>query len=199
MGVNKVNFGGKTLIDLTGDTLESADQLLKGIIAHAKDGSVITGLMEAGGGGTGYNFDGDPRWVSSGEFIVAETVLASDIDPILFNPKIMSGNDTDWIRGRYFLLFDATKTPSAYNAYTTTIDDSLNNIIAIINYAFGYGSKLPNQEFTAYLYAGGTYLLVEREYGNSAYDQISFANTNRKFYSGHKYCWVAWGMKAGNE
>lgn len=51
MGVNRVDFGGNTLIDLTGDTLESAEQLLKGIIAHAKDGSVITGLMEAGGGG----------------------------------------------------------------------------------------------------------------------------------------------------
>ena len=51
MAVNRVDFGGKTLIDLTGDTLESAEQLLKGIIAHAKDGNVITGLMEAGGGG----------------------------------------------------------------------------------------------------------------------------------------------------
>lgn len=51
MAVNRVDFGGNTLIDLTGDTLESAEQLLKGIIAHAKDGSVITGLMEAGGGG----------------------------------------------------------------------------------------------------------------------------------------------------
>lgn len=53
MAVNKVDFGGNTLIDLTGDTLESAEQLLKGIIAHAKDGSVITGQMESGGGGSG--------------------------------------------------------------------------------------------------------------------------------------------------
>lgn len=53
MAINRVDFGGNTLIDLTGDTLESAEQLLKGIIAHAKDGSVITGLMEAGGGGGG--------------------------------------------------------------------------------------------------------------------------------------------------
>ena len=51
MAVNRVDFGGDTLIDLTGDTLESAEQLLKGITAHAKDGSVITGNMEAGGGG----------------------------------------------------------------------------------------------------------------------------------------------------
>lgn len=54
MGVNRVDFGGNTLIDLTGDTLESAEQLLNGIIAHARDGSVITGLMEAGGGGGDY-------------------------------------------------------------------------------------------------------------------------------------------------
>ena len=53
MAVNRVDFGGDTLIDLTGDTLESAEQLLKGVIAHAKDGSVITGQMEAGGGGGG--------------------------------------------------------------------------------------------------------------------------------------------------
>lgn len=50
MAVNKVNFGGNTLIDLTGDTLESAEQLLKGIIAHARDGSQIVGALEAGGG-----------------------------------------------------------------------------------------------------------------------------------------------------
>lgn len=51
MAVNRVDFGGNTLIDLTGDTLESAEQLLKGIIAHAKDGSQIVGTLEAGGEG----------------------------------------------------------------------------------------------------------------------------------------------------
>lgn len=49
MAVNRVDYGGNTLIDLTGDTLESAEQLLKGIIAHAKDGSKIVGALEAGG------------------------------------------------------------------------------------------------------------------------------------------------------
>lgn len=52
MAVNRVDFGGNTLIDLTGDTLESAEQLLKGIIAHSKDGSKIVGALEAGGGGS---------------------------------------------------------------------------------------------------------------------------------------------------
>lgn len=42
MAVNKVVYGGKTLIDLTGDTV-TTDKLLKGITAHGKDGEVVTG------------------------------------------------------------------------------------------------------------------------------------------------------------
>lgn len=42
MGINKVVYGGKTLIDLTGDTV-TTDKLLKGITAHGKDGEVVTG------------------------------------------------------------------------------------------------------------------------------------------------------------
>lgn len=62
MAVNKVVYGNKTLIDLSGDTLVSADQLLKDIVAHCKDGSTITGTMEAGGG--------DIK-VDTGSFIIA--------------------------------------------------------------------------------------------------------------------------------
>lgn len=40
--INKVIYGGKTLLDLTGDTV-SADKLLSGITAHDKSGAVITG------------------------------------------------------------------------------------------------------------------------------------------------------------
>lgn len=42
MAYNKVTYGGKTLIDLTSDTV-TADTLLAGYTAHAKDGSVVTG------------------------------------------------------------------------------------------------------------------------------------------------------------
>ena len=40
--LNKVIYGGRTLIDLTSDTV-TADKLLKDITAHAADGTVITG------------------------------------------------------------------------------------------------------------------------------------------------------------
>ena len=73
MAVNKVNFGGNTLIDLTGDTLDSAEQLLKGIIAHAKDGAIIEGTLEAGGGGF---------QVALGTFIPAETKSLNSLPPI---------------------------------------------------------------------------------------------------------------------
>lgn len=38
--ISKVVYGGKTLIDLTSDTV-TADKLLSGVIAHDKSGDVI--------------------------------------------------------------------------------------------------------------------------------------------------------------
>ncbi len=42
MAINKVIYGGTTLIDLTADTV-SPDQVLSGITAHDKSGQAITG------------------------------------------------------------------------------------------------------------------------------------------------------------
>lgn len=46
MAVNKVNYGGKALINLTKDTV-SESSLLSGYTAHKKDGTVITGSFLA--------------------------------------------------------------------------------------------------------------------------------------------------------
>ena len=45
MANSKVIYGGKVLIDLTGDTVE-ADKLLKGYTAHGADGEPVTGTCE---------------------------------------------------------------------------------------------------------------------------------------------------------
>ena len=45
MAVNKVIYGGSTLIDLSGDTV-TADKLLAGYTAHCADGTAITGTLE---------------------------------------------------------------------------------------------------------------------------------------------------------
>ena len=41
--INKIIYGGRTLIDLTGDTV-TADKLLKDFTAHDKSGETITGI-----------------------------------------------------------------------------------------------------------------------------------------------------------
>lgn len=45
MAINKVNFNGKTLIDLTNDTV-TADTLIAGTIAHAANGERIVGTFD---------------------------------------------------------------------------------------------------------------------------------------------------------
>lgn len=47
MAVNKVVFGNKVLIDLTGDTV-TEEALLRGYTAHTADGSIVTGTAFAG-------------------------------------------------------------------------------------------------------------------------------------------------------
>ena len=46
MGNSKIVYYGETLIDLTGDTVEPA-KLLKGVTAHDKSGTLITGTFKA--------------------------------------------------------------------------------------------------------------------------------------------------------
>lgn len=47
MAVNKVIFGGETVIDLTNDTV-TPETLAKGVTAHDKSGAAITGTMQSG-------------------------------------------------------------------------------------------------------------------------------------------------------
>lgn len=48
MGINKVQYGNTTLIDLTNDTV-TADKLMQGYTAHDRSGAIITGTATGGG------------------------------------------------------------------------------------------------------------------------------------------------------
>lgn len=112
MAVNRVDYGGNTLIDLTGDTLESAEQLLKGIIAHAKDGSVITGLLEAGGGGGNIVAGSFTPTSDVKTFKVNHNFNTKDICFVVF----MSDNNTYVARGALYSSFiDGRKSWMVYN------------------------------------------------------------------------------------
>lgn len=68
MAVSKVVYGGKTLIDLTGDTV-TGDKLLKGATAHKKDGEVVTGVCT-------FDVDSNDATVAVAEVLKGKTVYA---------------------------------------------------------------------------------------------------------------------------
>ena len=63
--VNKVIYGGRTLIDLTGDTV-SPDKLLTGVTAHDKSGAAIEGTCTR-------DVDSTDATVSEAEILLGKT------------------------------------------------------------------------------------------------------------------------------
>ena len=167
------------------------------------DGTLLDGMAAliesiAAGGGGGYSFDGNPRWISSGEFTPADTITVNNLDPILFTPSVMFGDNRDAVRGRFFFMFDATKTEANAVSYTGIVNPlTVNSVVTVSNYLYLYGGEV--DEYTTYSFFGGTYLSAGREYGYSSYDQIQFGSTKYKFAAAHRYCWVAFGMKGGGD
>jgi len=53
MAVNKVTFDSATLIDLSTDTVVSANDIASGKVGHLNDGTVVTGTAATGGGTDG--------------------------------------------------------------------------------------------------------------------------------------------------
>lgn len=68
MSVNKVVYGGKTLIDLTGDTV-TADKVLEGFTTHDKSGASITGTCT-------FDVNSGDATVSVAEMLTGKTAYA---------------------------------------------------------------------------------------------------------------------------
>lgn len=70
MGVSKVNYGGNTLIDLTGDTV-TADALLSGMTAHGANGEPIIGENPYEKTATDTEVNTQADWISQISFVLA--------------------------------------------------------------------------------------------------------------------------------
>lgn len=68
MAINKVVYGGNTLIDLTGDTV-TADKILTGFTAHGKDGEAITGACT-------FDVDSNDATAAVAEILIGKTAYA---------------------------------------------------------------------------------------------------------------------------
>lgn len=71
MAINKVVYGGNTLIDLTGDTV-TADKMLSGATAHDKSGEPVTGTCS-------YDIDSSEATVSEAEILAGKTAAARGV------------------------------------------------------------------------------------------------------------------------
>ena len=71
--VNKVVYGGTTLVDLTGDTVE-ADKILSGYTAHDKSGAPITGTIP-GVNATTYNTSMADQTIAAGSYLAGTQTI----------------------------------------------------------------------------------------------------------------------------
>ena len=188
MAVNRVDFGGNTLIDLTGDTLESAEQLLKGIIAHAKDGSQIVGALKAGGGGGS---------IWGGKFTTGSFVLSEEK-----TSKYTIAKNTD--EAMTGLLYDG-ETISDPNVYPsigllvlrkpTELFDGINYPKCLVGTVcfptyYGSGSGLARSLFYMDNYGS---MRATTGGANVGFDELSVKFTSAaKGSPDFEYMWLAW-------
>ena len=97
MGVNRVNYGGDTLIDLTQDTVTAAS-LLAGFTAHGADGEAITGTASASGAHIGET----TKSLSSNATSIAFTGLSAQ-------PKAFMLNVSQFYHKLYFDLCECNR------------------------------------------------------------------------------------------
>lgn len=97
MGINKVQYGNTTLIDLTSDTV-TPSVLMEGYTAHDRSGAIITGT--ATGGGTGAISVVDTTDTHGGTIRTITAVDISDTTAVA----------EDVAQGKYFYTADGTKT-----------------------------------------------------------------------------------------
>jgi len=97
MSVNKVVYGGNTLIDLSSDTV-AANKMLSGIKAHDKSGAVITGSIASQGAQTITPGTAN-KTIAAGKYLSGKQTIKGDANLVAGNIK--SGVSIFGVAGSY--------------------------------------------------------------------------------------------------
>lgn len=127
--VNKVEYGGDTLIDLTSDTVD-ADHLATGYTAHDASGAPITGTMAGGRVATYYTTCSTTASTAAKEITVSGwTPAAGDILGVLFSTANTAATPTLKINGTAKTIYVGNST---INSTTNTLKWSANTFIVFM-------------------------------------------------------------------
>ena len=112
MAINKIVYGGNTLIDLTSDTV-AAENLLSGFTAHDRSGAIITGTCT-------YNADTSDADVTASEILSGKVAYANGnrITGTMVNNSAIQGNITT--KAQQYLIPAGYHDGSGYVQIDTT-------------------------------------------------------------------------------
>lgn len=97
MAINKVIYGGKTLIDLTSDTVES-NKMLEGTTAHDKSGAVVEGSIPSKETKT-YVPTTTDQVIENGQYLSGAQTIKGDVN--LVAEKIKGGTTIFGVTGTF--------------------------------------------------------------------------------------------------
>ena len=150
MATNKVVYGGKTIIDLTKDTLNNPNQLAKGVIAHTKNGNTITGTLEPTSGGSA-TIKSATNTPNSDTTSISFTV---DAEPKMFSVI----NTTQFKQSSTRVINSVTSDGSTTNGIYTNQSS-----------IFGYGTAHVSSSYYSYTYSNGTLTIHSSSSSNGGY------------------------------
>lgn len=176
MAINKIVYGGNTLIDLTSDTV-AVDNLLSGYTAHDRSGEIITGTCT-------YNADTSDADVTASEILSGKIAYANGnrITGTMVNNSAIQGNITT--KAQQYLIPAGYHDGSGYVQIDTTEQAKIiaSNIKAGVQ-ILGVTGDYSGEGATAQAKTVTPYTTAQTILPDAGYDYLSQVTVNAIAYS----------------
>lgn len=176
MAINKIVYGGNTLIDLTSDTV-AVENLLSGFTAHDRSGTIITGTCT-------YNADTSDADVTASEILSGKIAYANGnkITGTMVNNSAIQGNITT--KAQQYLIPAGYHDGSGYVQIDTTEQAKIiaSNIKAGVQ-ILGVTGDYSGEGATAQAKTVTPYTTAQTILPDAGYDYLSQVTVNAIAYT----------------